>query len=362
MRRRAAPAPGRLGLPRLSPAHQRLRPAHRHRRAGALRPGADGRRDLRAVAAARPWRAGAGALRLRRRPVRGHRHADRRDRRHRHHGLQRPGDAGAAAPPGVRPPRQRRPDAAPAQHPPRRHRRRADARLPLLPHRRRSLRPGQHRPDQLRRGRPVRPGPLRRHVLARRHAHRCAGRAPRRLRRLGLHPDAALGGAVGLDAGRVHRERPLRHRVPGAGTALRPRGARQPHPVAVLEPPGQRRPLCRPFALAPARGARGEPGAPLRRRVRAGSLRRRRHRADLLAGARPPRRPLRAREPPPRPGPGAVAVRGARPRDRRGRGRRPRRRRATGGPRRAAGRRRRGQRLGPGDDRVRRAGGTAGRG
>ena len=84
------------------------------------------------------------------------------------------------------------------------------------------------------------------------------------------------------------------------GTALRPRRARQPHPVAVLEPPGQRRPLCRPFALAAARGARGEPGAPLRRRVRAGSLRRRRHRADLLAGARPPRGPLRAREPPPR--------------------------------------------------------------
>ena len=70
---------------------------------------------------------------------------------------------------GVRPPRQRRPDAAPAQHPPRRHRRRADARLPLLPRRRRGLRPGLHRPHQLRRRRPVRPGPLRRHVLARRH-------------------------------------------------------------------------------------------------------------------------------------------------------------------------------------------------
>ena len=104
MRRRAAPAAGRLGLPRLSAADQCLRPADRDRRAGALRPGADGRRDLRAVAAARPWRAGAGAIRLCRRPVRGYRNADRRDDRRLDDGLQRPGHAvpAAAARPSAR--------------------------------------------------------------------------------------------------------------------------------------------------------------------------------------------------------------------------------------------------------------------
>ena len=40
---------------------------------------------------------GAGAARLHRRPLGGDRHGDRRDDRAHHHGLQRPGDAGAAA-------------------------------------------------------------------------------------------------------------------------------------------------------------------------------------------------------------------------------------------------------------------------
>ena len=50
--------------------------------------------SLPLATARRRWRSFA----YRRRPVRGHRDADRRDRRDRHHGLQRPGDAGAAAP------------------------------------------------------------------------------------------------------------------------------------------------------------------------------------------------------------------------------------------------------------------------
>ena len=272
MRRRAAPAAGRLGLPRLPAAHQRLRAADRDRRAGAVRPGAIGRRDLRAVAAAGARRAGAGALRLCGRPLRGHRHADRRDDRRLDHGLQRPGHAVAPAPARVRRARGRRPDAAAAQHPAGRDPGGAAARLPLLPRRRRGLCAGQHRPDQLRGRRAVRAGAAGRHVLARRHASGGAGRAARRLRRLGLHADAALGGQVGLDPGRIRRARPVRHRVAGARAAVRPRRARQSHPFAVLEPPGQRRALRRPVAAARAFGPRGEPGAALRRRVRAGAV------------------------------------------------------------------------------------------
>ena len=56
VRRRAAHPPRRLGLPRLPLAHQRLRAADRHRRAGAVRPRADGRGDLRACRCR--WRTG----------------------------------------------------------------------------------------------------------------------------------------------------------------------------------------------------------------------------------------------------------------------------------------------------------------
>ena len=70
VRRRAAHPPRRLALPDLPPPHQPLRPAHRHRRPPRLRPGAGRPRDLRPLPAARPGRAGAGALRLHRRPLR----------------------------------------------------------------------------------------------------------------------------------------------------------------------------------------------------------------------------------------------------------------------------------------------------
>jgi Na+/proline symporter len=64
----------------------------------------------------------------------------------------------------------RRPDRRAAGHPPRGHRRRAAAGLPLLPPRRRGLRAGQHRAHQLCRGGAVRAGHARRHVLEGRHA------------------------------------------------------------------------------------------------------------------------------------------------------------------------------------------------
>ena len=67
----------------------------------------------------------------------------------------------------------------------------------------------------------------------------------------------------------IRRARPLRHRAARARAAVRPRRARQPDPFAVLEPSRQRRALCRPVALARAFGPRGEPGAALRRRLRA---------------------------------------------------------------------------------------------
>ena len=110
-----------------------------------------------------------------------------------------------------------------------------------------------------------------------------AGRAARRLRALGLHADAAVGGQVGLDPGRLRRARPVRHRAAGARAAVRPRRARQPDAFAVLEPAGQRRALRRPVAagarLRPARRARrcssstcsSAGGRPARRRRSSGA-------------------------------------------------------------------------------------------
>ena len=97
----------------------------------------------------------------------------------------------------------RRPDALPARHPPRRHRRHPAAGLSVLPPGRRGLCAGQHRAHQLCRGGAVRAGHARRHVLEGRHAPRRAGRAVVRLRAVGLHADAALAGQVGLAGGRL---------------------------------------------------------------------------------------------------------------------------------------------------------------
>ncbi len=181
-RRRAASAPGGVGVSALPAADQPVRPADRLGRPAPLRARPDGRRQLRPLAAAGPGAAGAGPVRLRRRAVGGHRHGDRRGDRGLDHGLQRPGHADAAAHPPLRRARPRRPGPAAAGYPAGRDRRRSAARLRLLRDRRRGLCAGQHRPHQLRRGGPVRAGDAGRAVLEGRHAQRCAGRPAARLR------------------------------------------------------------------------------------------------------------------------------------------------------------------------------------
>ena len=220
MRRRAAHPPRRLGLPGLPPAHQRLRAADRHRRAACC--SARGGPTPRPSCCRCRWRTGAPALAL----------------------FAYVGGLSAAT--GmlivetiavstmvcndlVMPSLLRLPgfgaraggDLTRLLLNIRRaaHRRRADARLPLLPHRRRGLCAGLDRPDQLRRRRAVRPGAPRRHVLARRHRRGRARRAGRRLRRLGLHADAALGGEVRLD-----RRRASSSTAPSASRCSRPSG------------------------------------------------------------------------------------------------------------------------------------------
>ena len=79
-----------------------------------------------------------------------------------------------------------------------------------------------------------------------------------------------------------------------ARTAARPERARQPDPCAVLEPAGQRRrPTSRVSLWRRAVGARGQPGAAVRRRLpRPG--RQRRRRPGVLARARAGSRPAAA--------------------------------------------------------------------
>ena len=168
-------------------------------------------------------------------------------------------------------------------------------------------------------------------------------------------PSVAKSGWI---AGRASSsDGPFGHRAARARAAVRPRRARQPHPLAVLEPAGQRRALRRPVALARALGARGEPGAALRRRLpRAGGG----ADAGLLARPRPARRPA-ARSPSRLlgAGPGASGCSRSTPARAASPVERPRRRRPPGRPRRAAARRRRRQRLGPRHGRLGRAGGAA---
>ena len=279
----------RLAVPGLPAADQPLRPADRHRRPAALRPRRSGPRDLRPVAAAR--RRARPALAL----------------------FAYVGGLSAAT--GMlivetvavstmvcndlvmpsllrlgrlRRARGRRPDAAPAQHPPRRDRRGADARLPLLPRRRRGLCAGLDRPHQLRRGRAVRPGAPRRHVLARRHPRRRPRRPARRLRDLGLHADAAVGREVRLD-----RRRTSSTTARSASALLAPErlfglaGLDSAHPLAVLEP-------ARSTSRSTSASRSGR--SPSAREASQALLfvdvfRRRRRRAGLLARPRPPRRP-----------------------------------------------------------------------
>jgi hypothetical protein len=91
------PAPRRLGVSAVPAGHQPVCAAHCPGRAAVFWPRQHECRELRAVAAAGGRTARAGAVCLHRRAVGGHRHGDRGDHRGVHHGLQRPGDAAAAA-------------------------------------------------------------------------------------------------------------------------------------------------------------------------------------------------------------------------------------------------------------------------
>ena len=88
---------GDLAVPALHAGDQHLRAADRVRRPAALPDRQRRRRHVRADAADGAAAGAARAARLHRRAVGGHRHGDRRDDRALDHGLQRPGDAGAAA-------------------------------------------------------------------------------------------------------------------------------------------------------------------------------------------------------------------------------------------------------------------------
>ena len=289
--RRRAPSEARvLGVSAVPAADQPVRAADRVRRAADLRRGAHGPGRLRAFAAAGPRPAGARAGGLHRRSLGGHRHGDRGNHRRLHDGLQRPADALAAAHAQLRRARGGRLDANTAGDTARRDLRRDAARLPVLPPRRRGLCAGQHRPHQLCGGGAVRAGHARRPLLEGRHPARCAGRAVRRLRAVGLHPAAAVLRQVGVAARGLAERGPLGHRIAQARATARAGRARQPHAFAVLEPAGQCRRLRGGVAGASAVGAGGQPGLALCRHLRA----LRGARAGVLARARARARPAAA--------------------------------------------------------------------
>ena len=263
LQRRAAPCD--LAVPALSRGDQPVRGADRGRRHDHAGPG-DQPRLLRARPAAGRQSSVAGADRLHRRLVGGHRHGHRRQRRARHHDLQRPGDAAGAAP--LQRGRDHRlawrghePDpAADAAGGDLRH---AAARLCLLPGGRRHRGADFHRSAVLRRHRAVRPGLLRRPRLAARHRARRHRRHADRLRHLGLHAAAADLRAVRADPGDLDRERPLRHLAAAAAGAVLA-CLRSAHPWRVLEPCGQYHRLYRRLAVAHARAGREAAGQHLR--------------------------------------------------------------------------------------------------
>src|SRR6266853_518580 len=116
-RRRASPDQGDLAVPALPSRDQYLRAADHFRRAAAFSGWHSGRRHLRADAPDRGAAAVARAVRLHRRAFGCDRHGDRRNHRALHHGVQRPGDAGAAAFEGASPDRAARSLRAAAGHP-----------------------------------------------------------------------------------------------------------------------------------------------------------------------------------------------------------------------------------------------------
>ena len=183
-RRRGASAHRELAPAGLSARHQPVRAADRARRA----PARLGRwRPVRAAAApgVRPRLAGARGLSRRAVGRVGHDH-----RRHggaQHHGLQRPGHPGSAAPGRPRRRAAARSAAPDPDDPSRVDPAPAGRGLRLLPPGRRILPPGQHWPDRVLRRRPVRAADRRRPLLARGQPHRRCPRPRGRRRRLALH-------------------------------------------------------------------------------------------------------------------------------------------------------------------------------
>ncbi len=261
---RAGGAPRRLAVPALPRADQSVRgadracrPRHLPRRQGRLR-------HVHAGAAARRRLGNDGAHRLHRRPVGGHRHGDRGERRRRHHGVERSRSAVHAAPAAGQQRNAGRHGGAAAQGAACLDLRRAVARVPLLPPRRRGAARADW-PPLLRRGGAIRPGVLRRSVLAPRHGARRHRRPRHRRRGVGLHAAAAelrrLRPARPLDP----RPRPVRHREPAAaGAAWRRRGTA--HPRGAVEPRAQHIRFHRRVAALDALGDRAAAGEPLRRR------------------------------------------------------------------------------------------------
>ncbi len=206
-----------------------------------------------AAAAGTGWRCSSSSAGSRR-----HRHGHRRDHRPVHHGLQRSGDAAAAAP-ALGCACSERSDlsglllairrGAIVAHP--------AAGLRLLP--RWPARPTRWSPSA------SSPSPRWR-SSRRRSSAACTGAAARRggaspalqrrLRGLDLHPAAAVLRQVGLAAADLPRARAVRHRAAQAAAAVRPGRAGRDHPLPVLEHARQYRLLRRRLAGAPRRRAR----------------------------------------------------------------------------------------------------------
>ncbi len=219
-------------------ADQPVRHSDRGRGPDDLPAGQRRQRHVRARAAAFRRLGAARAHRLRRRPVGRDRDGDRRDRRARHHGVERHRGAAGAAPARGDPLGPRGCRCDPAQRAAARDLRDPAVRLHVLPPGRRRA-ACRDRPVVVRRGGAARPCVLRRPDLAARHRGRRARRHDGRHPGLGLHADAAeLRGRRPGRQGHPH-PRAVRHLLAAPAAPARARasaaGARR-----AVEPVAQR--------------------------------------------------------------------------------------------------------------------------